>query len=107
APLPAMHLRGEVVGALDYLDVAAGVVAAHPLDQLAQGHRRSRGKPSSGLGDDGLGHARRRTVVRAHDDIIEGWVVIIDPVELAVAAAVGGLPGLDLAQPLLGRPALP
>jgi hypothetical protein len=54
--------------------------------------------------DDGAGQLLRRLAVGGHDQIVPPAIMIIDPIEDAVAVAVGGLARLDLAQPLRRRP---
>ena len=44
APLAAVHLGREVVRLLDRVDAARRVVGAHPLDELADRHRRNRSR---------------------------------------------------------------
>src|SRR6516225_8862221 len=47
--------------------------------------------------DDGLRNLFGRAAVRLHHEIVSCQIVVIDPVQVKVAAMIGGLAGLDLA----------
>ena len=106
-PLPVVDLGGEVVGALDHVERRGRAVGADLVDEVGEGHLASSGAKraracSTMASRDLLG----RPAVRLHDEIVAREIVVIDPVEVAVAPAVRRLARLDLAQALRRRPAL-
>src|SRR5262249_60916867 len=109
--LAAVDLGGEVVRPLHGVDVGRRIVGPDAIEKLANGHLMvvywSFWKTASCLVDDRAGQLLRGVTVGFDDQIVPGGIVVIDPVDLAIALAIRGFAGLDLAQALGGGAPLP